>query len=57
MRRKKIYCVALIFAVVSLAAFNMNIHSNKIKISNALNDNVEALAQESEDPPQCVPMI
>ena len=56
MKRKKMYCVILLIAVVIVAAYNMNIHSDKIKLTDVFLDNVEALAQESDNPPECVPL-
>ena len=55
MNRKKLFCFIVLSSVLAFSAFHLNIHSNKIAITDSLLENVEALAQESNIP-DCSPL-
>ena len=54
MNRKKILGIVILITVVSLAVFNMNIPADKSASNDVSLLNVEALAQQETDPPDCV---
>ena len=49
MKKKKIFVIIFLFTVASLAAFNLNIHSDIKELPDTCLDNIEALAQEIEE--------
>jgi len=55
MKRKNFFILIVISAVVSFAVLNVSNHTDSIKFTDIFLDNVEALAQESNDP-NCIPV-
>ena len=54
MNRKKISGVIALSVIASLCAFHLSVNRSKSGVTDVSLANVEALAQESGNPPKCI---
>ena len=53
MNRKKILVITVLMTVFFLAAFHVKLNSSDSRLIDVSLDNINALAQESNNPPNC----